>query len=205
MSMSQTDTNIRLPAPRFEGGISIEEAMHQRRSIREFTPQGVDLNEISQLLWAAQGITHGDGLRTAPSAGALYPLEIYLVAGKVRGLETGVYHYRPDDHALEETLEGDVRKALARAALGQNWIRDAPAVLVFTAIYSRTTKKYGKRGKRYVRIEVGHAGQNVFLQATAMGLGTVVVGAFTDSSVSQVLQLEDGEQPLSLMPVGRPK
>jgi SagB-type dehydrogenase family enzyme len=205
MSMAQTETRIQLPAPRLEGGASIEEVLQQRRSIRTFTHQALDLDEISQLLWAAQGITHPEGLRTAPSAGALYPLEIYLVAGKVRGLDEGVYHYRADEHALDKTLEGDKRKGLARAALGQSWIRDAPAVLVFTAIFPRTTKKYGQRGKRYVHIEVGHAGQNVFLQAVSMGLGSVVVGAFNDQDVSQVLQFDHTEQPLSLMPVGRPQ
>jgi SagB-type dehydrogenase family enzyme len=202
--MSETIPNIQLPEPRLKGGISVEEALHRRRSIREYSQEPLSLGEVSQLLWAAQGITHPQGLRTAPSAGALYPLEVYLVAGRVEGLDRGVYHYLPHKHVLKKTSEGDKRAALASAALRQTWIREAPAVLVFVAVYERTTGKYGQRGIRYVHMDAAHAGQNVFLQAVSLGLGTVVVGAFDDKDVSRVLQLETAEQPLSIMPVGRP-
>jgi SagB-type dehydrogenase family enzyme len=155
------------------------------------------------LLWAAQGFNDPRGLRTAPSAGALYPLETYLVAGNVQGLAPGVYRYRPDGHKLERLLEGDKRHVLAGAALGQRPVSEGAVDIVFTAVYSRTTGKYGERGVRYVHIEVGHAGQNLCLQATALGLGAVTVGAFVDELVAKALNLPQNEQPLYIIPVGR--
>jgi SagB-type dehydrogenase family enzyme len=145
-----------------------------------------------------------DGRRTAPSAGALYPLELYLVAGHITGLDAGVYRYVPARHQLTPVLAGDVRLALARAALDQDCVGQAAATLVFTAVTRRTTRKYGERGLRYVHIEVGHAAQNVFLQASALALATVTVGAFDDDAVARLLQLTREEAPLYLMPVGRP-
>jgi len=143
-------------------------------------------------------------LRTAPSAGALYPLEIYLVAGKVEGLSAGIYKYIPDGHSLELMAEGDVRSDLANAALEQDFITDAPASIVFTAIFSRTTQKYGERGReRYVCTDLGHAAQNVYLQAYALEIGTCAVGAFTDKMVSMVMMLENKEEPLYIMPLGK--
>jgi SagB-type dehydrogenase family enzyme len=153
------------------------------------------------LLWAAQGITNPQGLRTAPSAGALYPLELYVIAGNVEGLTPGVYHYQPGRHRLQQTMPGDQRRLLARAAHGQAWVRTAAAVVVITAVYDRTTRKYGDRGVRYVHMEVGHAAQNLFLQAEALGLAAVVVGAFEDDAVAKVLDLPTDVQPLMLFPV----
>lgn len=193
-----------LPAPRQDSGFSLERSLHERRSVREFGKGALTQDEVSQLLWAAQGITSRDGLRTAPSAGALYPLELYLVVGMVRDLDPGVYKYAPAGHKLTKIIAGDQRHQLAAAAHGQDCVADASAVLVFTAVERRTTRKYGSRGVRYVHIEIGHASQNVFLQATALGLGAVIVGAFEDDAVGELLQLPQGEAPLYLMPLGRP-
>jgi SagB-type dehydrogenase family enzyme len=163
----------------------------------------LSLEDVSQILWAAQGITARAGLRTAPSAGALYPLEVYLVAGDVEQLGAGVYLYREDAHELVMTLEGDYRKRLASAALGQTWMQRAPAVIVIAGIYQRSARKYGQRARRYVHIEVGHAAQNVYLQAVARDLGTVIVGAFDDTRVQSVLGLPADHMPLGLMPFGK--
>ncbi len=163
----------------------------------------LSMAQVSQLLWAAQGITDRQGFRTAPSAGALYPLELYLAVGNVDGLGAGLYRYEPDSHTLARMDDQDLRRRLARAALGQQWVADNAAVLIITGVYSRTQRKYGRRAQRYVHMEVGHAAQNVFLQAASLGLGTVVVGAFDDDAVARALGLSQGEQPLCLMPVGR--
>jgi SagB-type dehydrogenase family enzyme len=196
-------TVIGLPQPRYRGDVSLEEALLQRRSVREYTGEPLTLEEISQLLWAAQGITDPRGFRTAPSAGGLYPLEVYLVAGEVAGLEAGVYKYRPQEHSLIRVVVGDRRENLCTAALGQVWVREAAADIVILAVYERTTVKYGDRGIRYVHLEAGHAAQNVCLQATALGLGTVTVGAFYDDEVQAVLGAPKNEKPLYVMPVGR--
>ncbi len=160
------------------------------------------MQQAAQLLWSAQGITHEEGLRTAPSAGALYPLQTYLVAGNVTGLTPGIYRYEPERHRLRRVAAGDRRAGLARAALGQSWMAEAPAVLVFGAIDSRTSRKYGSRGIVYVHIEVGHAAQNVFLQAQALGLGAAAVGAFDDDLVASLLGMGREKRPLYLVPVG---
>lgn len=195
---------LSLPAPRLDSGFSVERALRERRSVREFGRTTLTLDQVSQLLWAAQGITDRGGMRSAPSAGALYPLELYLVAGAVRDLETGIYKYIPAGHKLLRIIHGDRRQELALSAHGQDCVAGAAAVLVFTAVERRTTRKYGNRGVRYVHIETGHAAQNVFLQATALGLDTVVVGAFEDDAVGELLHLPEGEAPLYLMPLGRP-
>ncbi|MGB5583286.1 MAG: SagB/ThcOx family dehydrogenase [Gammaproteobacteria bacterium] len=194
---------IALPAPVTTGQASLEQSIAQRRSIRDFVPTILKMAEISQLLWSAQGITDASGLRAAPSAGALYPLELYVVTGTVDGLAQGVYHYEPQQHQLIKTSGGDVRAVLTQAALSQVWIQDAAAVIVFTADYQRTRRKYGNRAERYVHIEVGHAAENLFLQAVSLGLATVVVGAFDDDKLARVLRLPGELQPLLLMPVGR--
>lgn len=195
--------HVPLEPPRLKGALSVEEALHQRRSVRSFAAVALDLRDVAQVLWAAQGVTHPEGHRTAPSAGALQPLAVYLVAGNVAGLAPGVYRYQPQQHALVLTQTGDARGRLAAAALGQASVRDAPAVLVISAVYQRTAQKYGKRAQRYVHIEVGHAAQNVYLQATASGLGTVLVASFDDLKVGDVLGLPADHVPLGLMPVGR--
>ena len=204
MTTTRSMDRISLPAPRQDSGFSLERALHERRSVREFGKTALTQEEVSQLLWAAQGITSRDGLRTAPSAGALYPLELYLVAGNVQNLDPGIYKYASPGHKLKKIMPGDQRRVLAAAALNQDCVANAAAVLVFTAVERRTTRKYGSRGVRYMHIEVGHAAQNVFLQATALGLGAVVVGAFDDDRLRETLKLPEGEAPLYLMPLGRP-
>jgi SagB-type dehydrogenase family enzyme len=198
-----TDKTIRLPAPRTDGSTSVEKGLRERRSIREFARQPLSIAEVSQLLWAAQGVTASGGRRTAPSAGALYPLELYLVAGNVQGLPEGIYKYRPEGHEVTRAVEGDKRTELSRAALGQTSIRDAAVVLLLTAVYGRTTARYGERGVRYVHIEVGHVGQNVCLQAVALKLGAVVIGAFDDSLLKRIANLMPNEEPLYLIAIGK--
>lgn len=200
-----TSETIRLPEPLLDSKTSVERAIRKRRSVRSFKDSPLTLAEVSQLLWAAQGITSQQGLRTAPSAGALYPLEVYLVAGNVDGLPAGVYHYRPMKHELVRVIAGDKRTELCTAALGQSSVKNAAAVIVFTAVYERTTVKYGERGMQYVHMETGHAAQNVSLQAVPLDIGTVVIGAFHDSEMRKVLKMPDREQPLCAMPVGRMK
>lgn len=203
MAKEQYPQQVDLPEIDLSGEKPLPQLLQQRRSIREYGDDPLHPAELGQLLWAAQGITHPEGLRTAPSAGALYPLELYVVIGNVAGISAGVYHYEPDKHQLTLTARGDQRKVLARAALGQSWIADAAVVVVFTAVYKRTSRKYGPRGERYVHIEVGHAAENLFLQAVDLGLGTVVVGAFNDKTVAERLQLPAKAEPVILMPVGR--
>lgn len=198
---------IKLPAPRHDGDISVEEALLGRRSVRSYKKEPLAVAEISQLLWAAQGVTGSGGLRTAPSAGALYPLEVYTVAGEVSNLPAGIYKYRPHKHELVSVPvkagKEDKRSELCRAALSQSSISNAPAVLVFCVVYERVTGKYGKRGVGYVHIEVGHAVQNVCLQAVSLGLGSVVIGAFYDNEVKKIVNLEKDEHPICIVPVGR--
>ena len=201
--LQKTGNIIPLPAPVLEGKISVEEALLERRSVRDYSAKPLDMTEISQLLWAAQGITHPRGFRTAPSAGGLYPLEIFLLAGDVTDLEPGVYRYRPDGHELHLVHEGDHRKELSQAALNQSAVSEAPAVIVIAAVYERTKVKYRERGVQYVHIEAGCASENIYLQAVSLGLGTVFIGAFHDDDIRKVLQLEADEKPLGLMPVGR--
>jgi SagB-type dehydrogenase family enzyme len=196
------ETAITLSKPSYSSIISVEAALEKRRSIRRYKDEQLTLAEVSQFLWAAQGITANWGGRTAPSAGALYPLEIYLVAGEVENLKAGVYRYNPKEHIITKQVAGDTRQKLSDAALGQEAIRDAPITLVLAAVYGRTTRKYGQRGIRYVHIEVGHVGQNIYLQAETLGLGTVMIGAFDDQKVKDILSL-DNEEPLGIMPVGR--
>lgn len=194
---------IKLPAAKFDGPTSVEKALQNRMSLRNYKNEGLTLAEISQLLWAAQGVTHPAGLRTAPSAGALYPLEVYLVAGNVQGLEPGIYHYQPQNHTLVKRAAGEQRDKLCQAALGQDSVKTGPAALIFSAVFERTTSKYGERGQRYVFMEAGQASQNVCLQAVSLNLGTVVIGAFYDSEVKKILQLPANESVLYIMPVGR--
>jgi SagB-type dehydrogenase family enzyme len=172
---------VKLPDPKTKGEISVEQALLERRSVRDYGEGALTLAQAAQLLWAAQGITSREGLA---------------------GIEQGVYRYDPNAHMLHQVTEKDRRAELAGAALGQSCIEESAAVLVFTAVYERTTRKYGQRGIRYVHMEAGHAAQNVFLQATALGLAAVVVGAFDDRAVLTVLQRGADEHPLYLMPVG---
>ena len=199
---SEDGLQVKLPEPDTRGDMSVEQAIDQRRSLRDFSGS-LSLADISQLLWAAQGVTDPAGYRAAPSAGALYPLEVYLLAANVDGLPAGVYRYHPAGHKLKQHGTSDLRAELADAARGQFYLASAPAVLVFTGVYQRTMQKYGERGRRYVHMDVGHAAENVYLQAQARDLGTVIMGAFDDARVQQVLALPDDHEPLALMPVGR--
>jgi SagB-type dehydrogenase family enzyme len=196
---------IPLPPPSLAGPLSVEEAIRRRRSVRAFRPDTLGVSLISQLLWAAQGITDDRGLRSAPSAGATYPLEVLVAIGEENGLEAGIYRYEPDGHALRRIGTGDRRGQLARASLNQMWMADAPVSLVLVADFSRTTTRYGDRGRRYVHMEVGHVAQNLYLQAEAAGLATTVVGAFRDGEVADILGLPTGEEPLAMLPVGFPR
>jgi len=194
---------IALPAPSYESSTSVEEALLKRRSVREFDDEPLALSQVSQLLWAAQGTTDPSGKRTAPSAGALYPLEIYVVVGNVSGLSSGIYKYKPAKHELLKISDGDIRKQLSSASLGQASIKDGAITIVMAGVYERTTSKYGDRGIRYVHMEAGHAAQNIYLQAESLGLGTVVTGAFDDAHVERLLNLQKDEEPLYLIPVGK--
>jgi SagB-type dehydrogenase family enzyme len=200
---SGKNTVIKLPEPRQDSDVSLEQSLLERRSVRSYQEAPLTLEEVSQLLWAAQGVTDAQGYRTAPSAGALYPLETYLVAGNVEGLEAGVYRYVPDGHELSLHLAGDHRNELYRAALSQTSVSSGAVSIVFTAVYERTTGKYGERGIRYVHLESGHAAQNLCLQVAALDLGAVVIGAFNDGEVAAVLDLPGDEMPLYIVPVGR--
>jgi len=203
MPVVHSSDSITLPGPHLESDFSVEQAISNRRSVREFSDKPLSLAEVSQLLWSAQGMTDDKGLRSAPSAGALYPLVLYLVVGNVKDLEPGIYQYSPVGHKLLRIKEGDSRKELSSAAIQQHWMKDSAVLLVFSAIEKKTTWKYGQRGIRYIHIEVGHSAQNVFLQAQSLGLGAAVVGAFDDNRIETILNLPDGEQVLYLMPVGR--
>ena len=199
------ETKTMLPKPSYEGKVSIEETIRARRTIRSFKSDSLTISQLSQLLWAAQGVTDEEsGFRSAPSGGALYPLDVYVVVGRngVAGLEESVLRYLPKRHAIEETAAGDQRSKVAGASFGQDWIAQAPAILVITAEYQRITKKYGKRGVRYALIEVGHVGQNIFLQAEALGLGAGIVGAFDDDRVAETIGASPKHEPLLVMPVG---
>jgi SagB-type dehydrogenase family enzyme len=193
---------VRLPsAPR--GGGELQLALRNRRSRRAYSREPLGLGELSQVLWSAQGITSAAGKRTAPSAGALYPLELHLLATHVMELPAGLYDYEPVEHALLRHCVQDCRSGLVAAAHQQDCVRTASAVLVIAAVFERTTQRYGERGMRYAHMEAGHVAQNVYLQAGALNLGTVLVGAFDDGEVKRVLQLAQGEEPLGLMPLGR--
>lgn len=191
---------VDLPAPDLTGAVSVAGALYRRRSVREFATTPLTLTEISQLLWAAHGVTDPrEGLRTVPSAGALYPLEIYLV------LPEGVYHHDPVTHRLRRHAEHDLRRPLAKTALGQDCVAQAPAVVVLCAVIARTSRIYGVEASRYVHMELGHAAQNILLQAVALDLGGVPVGAFHEEQLQSVLGLPADHAPQYLVPVGRPR
>jgi SagB-type dehydrogenase family enzyme len=198
-------TALALPQSRRDSGCSLERALCARRTVRSFGVQPLRLEELAQLAWAGQGWIASDGRRTAPSAGALYPLELQIVAGNVRGLAAGAYRYRPETHGLACMAEGDRRRDLAAAAWGQAWLQEAAALLVIAAVERRTTAKYGRRGVRYTLLEAGHAAQNVLLQAAALDLDAAPVGAFGDAEVRAAAALDDEAEPLYLIAVGRPR
>ena len=216
--VSETPLTYILPPPKLDGTMSVEKALANRRSHRRFQDKALSAEKLSQILWSAYGITQPrednpdrpanrpsfrGGLRTAPSAGATFPLEIYAIVGNVTGIEPGVYRYISEKHKLVKVIDEDVREELTAAALGQVMIQQAPATIFWSAIFSRSTVRYGDRGReRYVAMDLGHSAQNVYLQAEALGLGTCAIGAFTDAEVSRVLRLPAEEEPLYMMPVG---
>ncbi|MDH7500454.1 MAG: SagB/ThcOx family dehydrogenase, partial [candidate division NC10 bacterium] len=199
-------TEISLPKPSEKGRISVEQAIQGRRTIRHFQDHPLTLDQLGQLLWAGQGITDKGSYhrRAAPSGGALYPLDLYAIVGKERvtGLKAGIYRYVPERHCLMEVSPGDRRESVARGSLGQMWMAEAPVIFAVVAEYQRITRKYGERGVRYALIEVGHVGQNLFLQAEALGLGAGIVGAFEDQEIASLLRCSPGQDPICLMPVG---
>ena len=209
---------IQLPAPQPDSQTSVEKAITMRRSVRDYVESPLSISEISQILWAAQGFTQErkepprmwnpkyewqGGMRTAPSAGALYPMEIYLLSGNIEGLAKGVYKFIPKNHSLRKMMSGDKRTDLCNVALKQAAIEKAAAVIVMAGVYERTSYKYGERAERYVHIEVGSIAENVYLQGTTLGIGTVIIGAFQDAEVKSVLQLPEDEHPLVIMPLGK--
>jgi SagB-type dehydrogenase family enzyme len=195
---------VTLPPPRKASEVSVEQCLAARRSVRNYRPAPLTIADIGQLLWAAQGITGPEGKRAAPSAGALYPLETYLVAGQVEGLVPGVYRFSPRKHELLPVASGDKREELASAACDQECVCDAAALIAFTVIYRRVTRKYGPASARYADMEAGHAAQNVALQAVALGLGSVMVGAFDAEKVKRILKPGAREEASYMIALGRP-
>ena len=211
-------TIIKLPSPQLKGKVSLEETILRRRAVRGYRRDPLGLSQLSQILWSAQGITGTREFRASPSAGATYPLEIFVLVGKQgvldsevpmqsgqapEALQAGIYHYEVDSHSLSLHKPGDSRPDLARATLAQEFIIDAPVDIVICALYHRTSYRYGRRGERYVHIEVGHVGENIHLQAVALGLATVEIGAFNDEEVRKVLGVEEQIKPLYIMPLGK--
>ena len=191
---------IQLQKSMATSSIRLHDAIQKRRSVRNFSARPLNVKQISSLLWAAQGITDASrGLRAAPSAGALYPLELYLVKAD------GVWHYLVKSHALERITTNDVRGSLSKAALSQQAVALAPADIIIAADFSRTTRKYGERGHRYVHIEVGHVAQNILLETQALGLAAVTIGAFDDQTVHDLLRLPDEQTALYIIPIGYAK
>ncbi|WP_392538644.1 SagB/ThcOx family dehydrogenase [Legionella sp. 227] len=198
---SKPPIEIKLPKPAYTSHISIEEALKKRRSVRQYKNEAITLQHVAQLLWASQGVTSNNGLRTAPSAGALYPLEVYLVSGNIEKLPAGIYHYIPAKHLLQKLKEEDVRNQLAKAAWGQKAIQLGAVDIVITAEFSRTINKYGDKGTSFVFMEAGHAAQNIYLQSVSLNLGTVSIGAFDGNQVKTILGIQ--EEPLYILPIGK--
>ena len=201
--------DLSLPSPSRKGTVSVEEALSSRRSHRSFQGRALSLKQFSQMLWAAYGVTAvapGRQLKTAPSAGATYPIDIYAVVGEggVESVAPGVYYYRPESHSLRPVSSGDVRTQVAAACLRQMWMAPAPLLIVITGEYARCSAKYGPRGVIYTHIEVGHVGQNVFLQAEALFLKAGIVGAFEKEDLGKALHIPAAHEPLLVMPVGYP-
>jgi len=192
---------ISLPKPDFTGE-PLEKILPKRRSVRNYAEVKITLAELSQLLFAAQGISgyeQGYAFRTAPSAGALYPLEIYAVVMRVEGVSPGIYHYVIGSHGLELVKSGDFKRKLIDAALGQEMVGDAAVTFIISAVFDRTTFKYGERGYRYVYVEAGHVSQNLFLQATSLGLGSVCVGAFYDDKINALINVDGTDEAVIYM------
>ncbi len=212
MSQKPTDENktpenndellIELPSLVKEGEESLEEVISERRSIRNYQDEPLTLKEVSQILWAAQGITDpASNFRAVPSAGALYPLSIYINASNVEGLDSGLYQYLVDDHKLSLKTENNLKDKIYNAALQQSSIKESGVTLIIAADYEITEARYDDRAERYVHMEAGHAGQNIYLQTTTLGLGTVAIGAFNDDEMKDILGIE--KEPIYIFPVGK--
>jgi SagB-type dehydrogenase family enzyme len=194
---------ISLPVPRTDSDVSIEEAILGRRSVRSFTGEAVTLEQISQLLWAAQGITDSaHGGRSAPSAGARYPLTVYVVIGNATGIQPGVYRYEPKGHMLTKLMDGDLRQTFYQKAITQASVKEAAVDFIITGKFGKLTDKYGDRGIRFTDLEAGHAAQNLCLQAVALKLGVVTAGSFDDALVRAFLKIAEDETPLYVIPAG---
>ncbi len=206
LALARTGFGAEMPLakPALSSEVSLEEALAARRSVRDFSGEALSVKAVAQLMWAAQGITGEGGKRTAPSAGALYPLSVYLVAGNVKGLSKGVYRYQPRGHSLVKVKGADWRAKLASAAGGQEWIKIAPASIVIAVNYHRMDL-YHPRGRMYADMEQGHAAQNLLLQAAALGLGAVPVGAVKEGALSKLLDLPSEFSAEYIIPVGHPK
>ncbi len=205
----ESPENINLPPPSFSGEMSVEESLKLRRSVRSYSDRSLSLEDVSQVLWSAYGVSDSESfrikLRTAPSAGATYPLELYLMVGNVEGLSPGIYKYHPESHSLSLHIAGDLRKEVAEACLGQKMLHEAPATIIYKVVYSRITPRYGQRGSdRYVCMDIGHSAQNVYLQTTAMGMATCAIGAFDDDKLTRIIKPQGEEEVLYLMPFGYP-
>jgi SagB-type dehydrogenase family enzyme len=197
--------SIRLPEARRVGPMSVEAALWERRSTRTFARDSLALADLGQLLWAAQGVNRPNAHRTAPSAMATYPLELYVVASRVRDLPAGVYHYTPATHEVERLAAGDRLAELASSAARSAWVGDAAAVVVFAGAFDRAGSRMRDRAERWIAIEVGAAAQNLALEAAALGLGSTFVGSLQDSTLTRIAMLAPGQRPMGLMPVGRPR
>jgi SagB-type dehydrogenase family enzyme len=202
-------TKIKLPPPKQVETLSVDEAIRRRRSIRTFLEKPMTIEQLSYLLWASIGIQrkeNGYEFRTVPSAGALYPIETYLIANKIRGLEKALYHYSIKSHLLEELVRGDFSRSVARAALGQEMFLGAAAIFVWTAIFDRSKWKYRQRAYRYIYLDAGHIAQNLALSATSLGLGSCQVGAFYDDEVNTIVGVDGAEESaIYLSAVGYPE
>jgi SagB-type dehydrogenase family enzyme len=197
--------SIKLPEVRRQGAMSLEGALWARRSTRALARDTIALAELGQLLWAAQGVNRPDGHRTAPSAMAAYPLELYVLVSRVRDLPAGVYHYKPAGHELESVTTGDRLPEFVATAARATWIGDAAVVVVFAGAFDRAAGRFRDRAERFIAIEVGAAAQNLYLQAAALGLGTTYAASAQDSAVTQIVGLPSGQRPMGIMPVGRPR
>lgn len=187
-----------LPPPRLEGSTSLEQALVRRASVRSFSAEPLTREQLAQLLWAAQGITHGPGYRTAPSAGALYPLEVYAATREVS------LRYVPQGHRAEEWEPGQDWQALVDATPSQEAVSQAAVVFVIAGVVRRTAVKYGGRSRAYVDLEAGHCAQNLLLQAVSAGLGAVTIGAYNEDRLAAYFAMPAGETPLYMIPAGRP-
>ena len=195
---------IKLPTPGSTSVLTLDEVLRQRKSVRVFAKKPLSLEQMSYLLWASNGvqrIERGHEFRTVPSAGALYPVETYLVVHNVEGLASGVYHYAIREHALEEIKIGDFRREITLAALGQRVCADAAVVFVWTAIFNRSKCKYRQRAYRYVYLDAGHIGHSLALSAVSLGLGSCQVGALFDDDVNQILDVDGVEESVVYMSV----